>query len=456
MYDTVLAKVPQPDIAQTRALFDDLLIDLEPALMPFDPQNPAPRRRGRPRQLCPTHLWLALVLCTLQGMNSYAQLWRLLFTRSVGRFAALRLTSPGIVRRLQQGGLQPLYALNARVGELLHQRLPLPCACPLASFAPAILAFDETTLDVVHKHLPALRTLPKGDPGLLAGKVAALFDIRRQQWVGIQFRHDVLAHCSVAALSALTELTEGTLLLFDLGYFAFAFFDALTERKLWWVTRLRSNVTYQVAHTHYRHEGTLDALVWLGGKRSSHAGHLVRLVRVGDGSHLHSYLTNVTDPSLLPAGDVVRLYARRWDIELAFLTLKQHLGLCSLWSGRQDLILQQLWVVLLLASLYQHLRLHLAGELGIDPFELSLPLLLKYLPQMLEQGWDPLSWLKRYGRDLGLIRPSSRYVSVGADIPTDQVVLPPADLVWTRRAKVVRTKARTARKKALATSGSAP
>ena len=456
MYDTPLANVPQPDVAQTRALFDHLLTDLEPALTPFEPKAQAPRRRGRPRDLCWTHLWLALVQCTLHGMSSYADLWRWLATHSIGRFAALWLTSPAIVRRLQQGGLQPLYALNARLSDLLHERLPLPCACRLAPFATAIVAFDETTLDAIHKHLPAVRTLPKGDPGLLAGKVAALFDIRRQQWVGIQFRPDVLAHCSVEALSALTELAEGTLLLFDLGYFAFALFDALTDRKLWWVTRLRSNVTYQLAHTHYRHEGTLDALVWLGGKRSSQAAHLVRLVRVWDGTHLHSYLSNVTDPHLLPTADVVRLYARRWDIELAFLTLKQHLGLCTLWSGKQDLILQQLWVVLLLASLYQHLRLHLAGELGIEPFELSLPLLLKYLPTMLEQGNDPLSWLRRYGRDLSLIRPSSRCVIVGADIPADHLVSPPDDLVWTRPAKVVVTKPRTARQKALANSLPAP
>ena len=456
MYDTSLANAPQPDVAQTRAVFDRLLTDLEPALLPFEPAAQAPRRRGRPRDLRWTHLWLAFVLCTLDGMHSYADLRRLLATRSVGRFAALVLSSPAIVRRLQQASLQPLYALNARLGELLTHHLPLPSACTLAPFATSILAFDETTLDVVHKHLPALRTLPKGDPGLLAGKVAALFDIRRQQWVSIQFRPDVLAHCSVEALAALRELTEGTFLLFDLGYFAFALFDALTDRKLWWVTRLRSNVTYQIAHTHYRHEGTLDALVWLGGKRSSQAAHLVRLVRVWDGTHLHTYLSNVTDPHLLPAGDVVRLYARRWDIELAFLTLKQHLGLCTLWSGKQSLILQQLWIVLLLASLYQHLRLHLAGELGIDPFELSLPLLLKYLPTMLSQGNDPLSWLRRYGRDLGLIRPSSRCVIVGADIAADLLVSPPDDLVWTRPAKVVVTKPRTARKKALANSLPAP
>ncbi|GAC1635099.1 MAG: hypothetical protein NVS4B11_37220 [Ktedonobacteraceae bacterium] len=109
-----------------------------------------------------------------------------------------------------------------------------------------------------------------------------------------------------------------------------------------------------------------------------------------------------------------------------------------------------------MASLYQHLRLHLAGELGIDPFELSLPLLLKYLPSMLAHGDDPLSWLRRYGRRLGLIRPSSRCVILVPDIAEDQLILPPEDLLLTRLAKVVVSKPRTARKKALANSLGAP
>ena len=35
---------------------------------------------------------------------------------------------------------------------------------------------------------------------------------------------------------------------------------------------------------------------------------------------LRMYLTNVRDPLQLPIADIARLYARRWDIELAFRT----------------------------------------------------------------------------------------------------------------------------------------
>ena len=36
-----------------------------------------------------------------------------------------------------------------------------------------------------------------------------------------------------------SDLQIGTLLLFDLGYYNFEWFDTLTQRGIWWVARLR-------------------------------------------------------------------------------------------------------------------------------------------------------------------------------------------------------------------------
>ena len=121
----------------------------------------------------------------------------------------------------------------------------------------------------------------------------------------------------------------GSLLLFDLGYFSFSFFDALTEWKLWWVSRYRENTSYRIAHVFYRQREVLDALVWLGTGQKQ-ARHLVRLVRLGDGVGVRMYLTNVCDQQVLSLGEVAQLYARRWDIELAFRLLKEYLGMSRL------------------------------------------------------------------------------------------------------------------------------
>jgi hypothetical protein len=47
-------------------------------------------------------------------------------------------------------------------------------------------------------------------------------------------------------------LSVGSLLLFDLGYFSFGFFDTLTQCKLWWVSRYRENTSYRIVHVFYR------------------------------------------------------------------------------------------------------------------------------------------------------------------------------------------------------------
>src|SRR5262249_28516926 len=149
------------------------------------------------------------------------------------------------------------------------------------------------------------------------GKLVGHFDLRQQRWSRLEWRKDVHENCRVDMLDFLEGLSAHSLLLFDLGYFSFPFFDTLTDRNLWWISRYRENTSYSIAHVFYRHHEKLDALIWLGtGKKQ--ARHLMRLVRLGDGVGVRVYLTNVCDPLMLSLGKVAQLYARRWDIEMAF------------------------------------------------------------------------------------------------------------------------------------------
>src|SRR5437588_554383 len=81
-----------------------------------------------------------------------------------------------------------------------------------------VLALDESTLDAVGRWLPGLRDLLPGNPGLLAGRISALFDVRRQQWWRVELWQDATANCKRQARTMLEDLAAGTLLLFDRGY----------------------------------------------------------------------------------------------------------------------------------------------------------------------------------------------------------------------------------------------
>lgn len=403
--------------------------------MTLDPQESASPGRGRPRVVSETHLWFGLLHAAFHGMTCYQDWWRRMCSEPIGCFAPVEISDDALLKRLRQAGLQPLRDLLHQTSAVLAAHLPPSTAIDLAPFAREIVALDETTLDAVMRHLPSLRPLRNGDPALLAGKLATRFDLRRQQWEFVQFRANVHANCKVEILSLLEGLPQESLLLFDLGYFSFAWFDYLTHMHYWYVTRLREKTSYQIVHTFYRQEGILDALVWLGSTHGARAGHLVRLVRFHDGQALRTYLTNVLDPLQLSLADVARLYARRWDIELAICTVKEHLGMHQWWSGQPLLIWQQILLILVLAQLFQAFRLQAAAHLQIDPFEISFPLLIQYIPCLLEQQRDPLHWLEEFGRPLRILRPSSRLQIVAPEIACSQMSWPPENLPLVRRAR---------------------
>jgi hypothetical protein len=137
-----------------------------------------PRKRGRPQQIGWTQLCCSLLLCTLQGMHSFADWRRLLGLQAIGPFVTLWLTRNGLVKRLLQAGLNPLEELwevvNARLAQTGSQAVP----ATLAAFAPDIVCLDETRLDPVGRYLKPLRGLPTNDDACFAGKLVGLFDLR--------------------------------------------------------------------------------------------------------------------------------------------------------------------------------------------------------------------------------------------------------------------------------------
>jgi hypothetical protein len=439
MYDTPSAPaLPAVTSAQvTTQLSTALLVLPEPVpaasgTVAVSPSS-SKRGRGRPVELSETHLWLGLLWAVLEGLGGYRALTRYLATLPLGRFAPVSITDSALLQRLQQAGYEPLQALFAQLGVWLQAFLSPP-ACTLAPFASQIIALDETKLDAVTRRLPWQRQHQVGDPALLAGKLAALFDIRQQRWLRLHYLSESLRNCKQEALALIADLPWHSLLLFDLGYFSFPWFDYLTERGYYWISRYREKTCYQVLHVYYRHGVILDALVWLGSAHGPRAGRAVRLVRFGDGHDLRLYLTNVLNPLELPMGDIARLYARRWDIELAFLTIKELFGLHHWWSSQRPLILQQIAAVLLVAQVVQALRLHIAAQADCDPFEVSLPLLVKHLPLLLRARLHPVEWVLTYGKTQHFLRPSSRYRVVVPAIPADQLTPLPPDLILTRKA----------------------
>lgn len=404
------------------------LLELLPAL------TPDPNPRGRPELLPGVLLWTGLLVCLLRRVGSQQALWRMLSQAGLWQFPQVPVSAEGVRIRLRRQGpavMQPLF--TQVTAELAAQ---WPGETLLAPFAAGVYALDESTRDQVARTLPALRAVPAGDDRLLPGKLQVAFDLRTQRFATVHTTELPRQNARLGARDLLAMLPTGSLILADLGDFGFRWFDDLTDGGFHFISKLRQKTSCEVVHVLAQgttpHGPVRDELVWLGRYRADRAKHLVRRVTVPVGRQPHVYLTNVLDPAILPLAEVARLYARRWDIETAFKLVKRDLGLHLLWSAQWELILTQVWGVLLLAQIASALRAEVARRAGIDPALVSLALLLRDLPLMVrDHGPDVLDRLAALPIVKGgYLRPTRRQQP---DLPDPgPVTPPPPDLLTVR------------------------
>ena len=391
---------------------------------------------GRPAVMPALALWAGMLVCVLRKATTQSALWRLLRVEGLWWFPRYEVCDQAVYKRLATEGIRPLVELFEHVTSLLCKRLGQQSAMKkLATFAKGIYVLDQSTLEKLARKLPTLRGLPAGDPRLLGGAIAALFDLRRQLWCKVIHTDNAVQNEKVLARQVVEGLPAGSLILADLGYFAFAWFDWLTGHGYWWVSRLKGRVTYELQHVYYEQGETLDAIVWLGKYRADRAAEAVRLVCFRIDGILYRYVTNVLDPLVLPLEQIAALYARRWDIEMAFALVKRSLGLHLLWSAKPQVIEQQLWAVLIISQILGALRLEIAQRAGCDVFEVSIALMVEYLPQYAAKGLDPIATFVQHGRRVGFIRPSRRIQIRAPSIAPQHIVPMPQHLTLHRTAR---------------------
>ena len=411
---------PQATIGSLEEFLCQCVAEMQPA-----PTHPGP---GRPRVLPALALWAGLLVCVLGGFGSQLALWRLLSEQGLWFFPRFPVPDQAVYKRLQTAGPAPLERLVGQLSPVLAARLQGVVSEGLAPFATEGVRVDESTLDAVSRRLPALRGVPAGAPRLLPGKLAGVFDIRRQQWRRVRLHPPPHQNAKVGARALVADLPAGALVVAALGYFGFAWFDWLPAQGDYWVSRLRAKTSYAVLHVFYERGEVFDGLVWLGAHRADRAKPAVRLVTFRQGGTLRRSITNVREPHPFPLRALAAVYARRWDIELAFALVKQPLKLRLLWSAKPGVIHQQLWATLIIAQVLQALRLESAAKAGVDPFEVSIGLLVAYAPRYAAEGCDPVQVFVERGRALGFIRPSRRTRIHAPPIPGAAIRPAPPDL----------------------------
>lgn len=288
----------------------------------------------------------------------------------------------------------------------LARQRPVPTVVAWArQHFSAVLVLDGSTLDALLKKTGLLRGTD-GKP--LAGRMAALLELGSRLPRQIWFEEDSQAHDQRFWERALAEVAAGALLIMDAGFLNFPIFDQLTEQGRFWLTRARSNTACQEQTVLMKTAAIHDRVVRLGQPKKQ-AKHLVRLVEVLYRGQWYRYLTNVLDPAILSAEQVVALYGHRWRIEEAFLVVKRLLGLAYLWVGSLNGIQTQIWATWLLYAVLVDLTDDVAHALQQPYAALSLEMVFRGLYHFTQafhrhQATDPVTYLAANAKRLGLIK----------------------------------------------------
>src|SRR3990170_3136710 len=270
---------------------------------------------------------------------------------------------------------------------------------------------DATTLEAVFCKVELLRGATEAQ---LGGKLMGLLDLPSKLPVQLWLDKDPAAN-EKSFLDDLVKplLATGTLLLFDRGFYAFPFFDWLTEHGVSFVTRARSLAAFRIERVLVETPLLRDRIIAFGVYRSNPCEYPVRLVEVCVGGLWHSYLTNVLDRDLLSTGDVVELYGRRWRIEESFLIVKRLLGLAYLWTGSFNGVAMQVWATWLLYAVLIDLSDAVAEELGLPLDQISVEMVYRSLYHFAGayqrgEARDPVAYLAAQ-TDLGIVKRRRKY-----------------------------------------------
>jgi len=256
-----------------------------------------------------------------------------------------------------------------RIARRLYAEEPLG-----VELSETVYALDSTTIDLCLSLFPwAPFRQTKA-----AVKLHTLLDLRGAIPTFIHISDGKLHDVNVLDL-LVTE--PGAFYVMDRGYLDFARLYALHQAGSFFVTRAKSNSRFKrlVSHPVERSSGLIcDQIVELTVFHS-HQGYPERLRRIRfKDPETTKTLIFLTNNFTLPALTIGALYKSRWQVELFFRWIKQHLRIKRFFGTSENAVKSQVWIAVAVYVLVAILRKRLDLQsslhsmlqiLSVTPFE---------------------------------------------------------------------------------------
>ncbi len=201
------------------------------------------------------------------------------------------------------------------------------------------------------------------------------------------------SHDSTEAVELCADIRSGEIVVFDKAYIHFPHLNNLDKRGVFWVSRTKDNMAYQVVGQHSVPKGKIisDQRVKLTTKKSQESYSkeiriVTALVEVNGKEVEMSFMSN--NFKWAPSS-ICDLYKARWSIEVFFKQLKQTLQLADFIGHNENATQWQIWTALLTYLLLRYIAF-------LSKWKGSFSRLFTILRGVLWNTFDIMKLLKLY------------------------------------------------------------
>jgi hypothetical protein len=185
------------------------------------------------------------------------------------------------------------------------------------------------------------------------------------------------------------NLQPGSIVAFDRAYNDYTLFSQWTVNGIFFVTRQKENAVYEVVEKRIvpKHRSIIsDQIIRLtGSKAEEKCPHLLRRVVVIDKEN-NREIVLLTNHLKFGSTTIAAIYKDRWEIEIFFKTLKQHLKVKTFIGTSENALRIQIWTAMIALLLLKYL--HHLSKFGWSMSNLATMLRLNLFTYR-----DLLDWL---------------------------------------------------------------
>lgn len=214
------------------------------------------------------------------------------------------------------------------------------------SFKNALYAVDSSTIELCLQLFPwAHFKTAKG-----ALKLHTLFNVRSQIPECVILTDGKVADVTIAQWMDFSQYPKGSIFVFDRGYVDYALLSALTKAGHHFVIRRKKNAnvfTIQKKNRTRLERGVRgdEVIAFTTEQATEDYPDDLRLVTYYDETTKTTY-EFMTDEFRLSACNIALIYKHRWQIELFFKWIKQHLKIKTFLGTSKNAVMTQIWVAM--------------------------------------------------------------------------------------------------------------